>query len=377
MDTQAQRPPLRYAAILVAAGQSQRMGGYPKACLTLQGVSALEYLAQCFRACSIEPLVVTGYHAELVEAEASRLHLPFSRNPAPEKGMLSSIQHGARALPPPFDAFFVHPVDCPLLRPITLRLLTQYFANKDSVSIPSFLGQSGHPPLLPAPLLSSLISLAPDTPHGLAHLLGQYPTQLVPVPDSAIVHDMDTPDDYAHLKGLCDAMTAALFPDEAMALMTIVGVSAKGIAHGQAVGAVAESFALSLQSPACPPWLCKAGGLVHDIGKGHPKHEAWGAQYLEEMGLSRLAVCVRDHRDLILPENAPITARELVYIADKYCQGNRWVPIETRFTQKMHLFADDPESIRHIQRHNALAFEARLKKTLGKDPSLLAKKALA
>ena len=37
----------------------------------------------------------------------------------------------------------------------------------------------------------------------------------------------------------------------------------------------------------------------------------------------------------------PLSERELVCLADKYCAGDRLVPLERRYEEKMRHFADD------------------------------------
>lgn len=171
-----------------------------------------------------------------------------------------------------------------------------------------------------------------------------------------------------------------LSPGEALVLLAHLACPDKGVRHALAVGCVARAFALAgrLRGMDVDPDLALAAGLVHDMAKNFHRHEATGAYFLEFLGLSSLARCVRDHRDLTLPADSPITERELVYLADKYCFGPSFVPVRTRFAQKAELFAGNAcaqRAIRHRLEH-ALALEKRLGRELGMEPARIARGAL-
>ncbi|MBR4741381.1 MAG: HD domain-containing protein [Desulfovibrio sp.] len=137
--------------------------------------------------------------------------------------------------------------------------------------------------------------------------------------------------------------------------------------------ALAEKL-IQTQNATLNPDLACAGGLVHDIAKGQPHHEEAGFDLLCALNLPILANLVRSHRDLVLPQNEPITERELVYLADKYCHGKDFVPIQTRFAQKQALFSQNPEALAAIKtrKSHALALEARLKAEIAEEPARIA-----
>ena len=122
---------MKPAVLVLAAGMASRMGA-AKALLSLPSLpeggrcSALRGLVSLYRSLGVENVViVSGYHAEIVEAEALALGLTAVRNPDPQRGMFSSVQTGvASLLKRGFDGqFFVQPVDVPLVRPLTIRAL--------------------------------------------------------------------------------------------------------------------------------------------------------------------------------------------------------------------------------------------------------------
>ncbi|MDD4702054.1 MAG: HD domain-containing protein, partial [Desulfovibrio sp.] len=113
------------------------------------------------------------------------------------------------------------------------------------------------------------------------------------------------------------------------------------------------------------PDLALAGGLLHDICKNEKKHEAAAGRLLRSLHLPVMAHLVEDHRDLALPDNQPLTERELIFLADKYCYGSSFVPVRQRFEQKLEIFGGDAAEAIKGRMGRALALEARLACELG------------
>jgi CTP:molybdopterin cytidylyltransferase MocA len=369
----------RFGALILAAGESSRMGR-TKALLPLgTGTpSALHGIVRCCRKAGIDDIaVVTGHHWQEVEPAARNIGIAAVRNPHPEDGMLSSARCGLASARTATHVLIL-PVDVPLVRPMTLRTLMDRAAERpETVLVPTFAGQEGHPPLLPLSLRESV--LAHDGEGGLRGILSCLPREAVPVADSLILEDMDTPDDYRRLCGLA-AAAERLAPDEAMRLLELRGTSLRGRTHGLAVGTVARAFAQAFARAGgkADPELAFAAGTLHDICKGEPSHERAGGTLLREMGLTELAPLVQDHRDLSLPDAAPITERELVYLADKYCHGGAFVPLAMRFGRKMAMYRDDPAALQAIRGRleRARCLADRLGRELGEDVAGIARTAL-
>lgn len=389
---------MKACAILLAAGRASRMGAV-KGLLSLPLLpggapcSALAGLVRCYRGAGVEDiLLVSGFHAAEVEAEARGLGLTVVRNPRPEEGMFSSVCAGLRAVSEECAACFVHPVDVPLVRSLTLAALLEAAANESqhelpSVLIPTYEGREGHPPLLPAVYREHILAHARQGGGGgLRAALAGLPRRYVPVADSFILEDMDHPEDYARLQTLA-ALREALWPAEAWNLLRLCRVPERGLRHARAVGAVAAALAQALRESRAErkragtgpdPELARTGGLLHDIRKGQPEHERAGGRFLAGLGLPVAAALVADHRDLSVPDTAPLTERELVYLADKYCYGREFVPLERRFGQKLDLYAADPAACAAIRGRlgRARTLEARLAREVGRAPVDIARQAL-
>lgn len=372
------------AALILSAGFSTRMGkGYkPLLPVPLAGGdrSALACLAGLYAEAGVERILVVGgqRREDALAAEAARLGLAYVQNPDATRGMFSSVLAGLEALGNTGTGCFIHPVDIPLVRLCTLRaLLAASGTEPESVLIPTYKGEEGHPPLLPAGCFFAVRAWGGE--QGLRGALGTVPCRRVPVADKNILLDMDTDEDYAEV---CRRAPRRHLPEpeEARELLRYRAVEEKGVAHAEAVGLVARSFALACKAAGLPldPDIAETGGLLHDMCKGEPGHEAAAGRTLREMGLPAAALLVEEHRDCRLDDAAPLTEKELVYLADKYVYGSRLVDIHTRFGQKLALYAGDEDACAAIRGRleRAERMERRVARESGKEPVDLAAQAL-
>lgn len=374
-DSAAPRPDA--CAVILAAGLSSRMAGPLKPVLPLAGKTPLSRLADTFRQAGLTDILVAGGHRQAeVAAEADRLGLRFVFNPYYESGMFSTVKAALAAVPRSCRRLLLTPADIPLFRPATVtRLLARAEApDAPPVLYPTFGGQRGHPPCLDAALLPAVLAYGGDD--GLRAALSPFPQTGVAVPDELILADMDTPADYARLDvraGRLGIPTVA----EAETLLAIEAVPPQGLAHARGVAAVAVGLARSLNDAGAvlDLELVEAAALLHDVAKGRPKHEQAGGELLFALGFEAAAAIVAAHRDIALPEGAPVTEREIVYLADKFVHGRQLVPVAVRFGQKLDLFAHDPEAVAAItrRRQNALTVLARVEAGLSRPlPDILA-----
>ena len=375
-------------ALILAAGFSTRMKTHFKPLLTLPlpdcECTAIAAVCELYQAEGVIPVLVGGCRAEDTAREASRLHVAFVLNEHPEYGMFSSIRAGMAALPPECSHVFVHPVDIPLVRRMTVRSLLDAAGDHEGCAlIPTFKGQSGHPPLFPASIAHDILNSGNDG--CLRDIMKVLPQVMVPVADSYILRDMDTPDDYAALRALAPLQNT-LSPEEAEELLCVRNVQERGKRHCLAVGTVAAYFASALNHGRAEQGaglldesLAKAGGISHDVCKGEHHHEAAAGRLFRSWGMIPMAVLVEDHRDMTIPPDSPLIERELIFLADKYVRGNTPVPLKERFYSKMACYPDDPDAVAAItgRMKRAEAMAERLKKECGQDPEILARQALA
>jgi len=186
------------ACLVPAAGASRRMG-HPKPLLPYGGSTFLDRVLDLYRRQGCAPLVV-------ILSEAFTGPLPPDAvpviNPAPERGMLSSLQEGLAALPRSCRGFFIHPVDHPAVASATLEaLLTAWADHPESAVKPVYQGRGGHPLLLGTDWIPRLLEAPAEAT--LRRILEAHPRSLLrlEVEDSGVLVNVNCPDDYRRLTG--------------------------------------------------------------------------------------------------------------------------------------------------------------------------------
>ncbi len=190
------------AGIILAAGVSRRMGRV-KALLEYEGETFLDRLVGILAADCDPVIVVLGHHAARIEAGFERrAQALVVHNPDPDRGQLSSLACGLRAVPAGSEGVLFTPVDYPAVRPATVALLLESFragGPAASVAIPVFDGRRGHPVCISGAVAAELLDLPPDSEARAVIRRHQADTCLVDVDDPGVVEDVDDPEAYRRL----------------------------------------------------------------------------------------------------------------------------------------------------------------------------------
>ncbi len=167
---------------------------------------------------------------------------------------------------------------------------------------------------------------------------------------------------------------------DAARLLCLMHLPRETRAHSVAVSRTAWAIAQRMRLAGCRinPELAASSALLHDMAKGFRHHEKTGAMMLEGLGLFQMAHCIADHRDLVLADDKPVTEREVVYLADKYCSGSAFVPLEERFSLKKDMYKSQGRSTAGIDKRlqHAKALEERLTRETGVSPEHIARETL-
>jgi len=333
-------------AVILAAGLSSRMRDL-KPLLLLDGVPAVLRVAGSYRDVGLETVVVLGFGAERVEPLLDAHGVRSVVNHDFADGMYSSVRCGVRALPPDVRAFFVHPVDCALVRSETLGLLARSAReNETDVVYPVHDAERGHPPLVPPALREAILTEEPNG--GLNEVLtrGEARARDVQVDDPNVLLDMDDAAAYERLAALA-ARERVPAPAACLELLARLGTPAPVVAHSVAVAGVAQRLGAALRaSGLCLDLkLLEASALLHDIARATPAHSEAGAAMIDAEGFPRVAAVVRYHMQLPGPPPAVPGEREVLYLADKLTIGNRTVDLDGKRERAEALFANDPEAL--------------------------------
>ncbi len=193
--------PFIFGAVILAAGSSQRMGR-PKLLLPWAGTTVLGHLLQRWRELGAAQIAaVCAADAPGMQDEMNRLEFPEENrisNPAPARGMFSSIQCAA-AWPgwkPELTHWVITLGDQPHIRQETLRrLLDLGRANPGAICQPLRGGHRKHPLCFPGREFAALKS---STASDLKQFLADYPASLAGFAsdDPGLDFDMDRPEDY-------------------------------------------------------------------------------------------------------------------------------------------------------------------------------------
>lgn len=183
----------RVAAIVLAAGQSIRMGE-SKLLALLEGRPLVQRaLDSVLRSTASEVVVVLGPEAARVTGTIDLGRARAVVNPNFREGISTSIRAGIRAAAPSAEAYLMVLGDQPFVSTQTLERLIRAWRQGDAhLVIPRFDGRRGNPVLVDRSLTAALDSLAGD--QGFRVLFNRHEHQILDldVEDAGVLLDVDT-----------------------------------------------------------------------------------------------------------------------------------------------------------------------------------------
>ncbi|HKR14378.1 MAG TPA: nucleotidyltransferase family protein [Pyrinomonadaceae bacterium] len=185
------------AAILLAAGQSRRMGAF-KPLLPFGEKTVIESCLDYLRKGGIEtPIVVLGHRAGEIRKQLNNTTIAI--NPDPNSEMGSSIAAGIRVLDDDAKCVMIALVDHPAIPTTVVSSLIDEWRNGARIVIPTWQNRGGHPVLVDLAFKNELLNL--DRTSGLRALFKSHEKDIkrLPVDSPFVARDMDTWDDYVAL----------------------------------------------------------------------------------------------------------------------------------------------------------------------------------
>ena len=186
-------------AILLAAGQSKRMGAF-KPLLPFGKKTVIECCIDYLREGGVETIVVVlGHRADEVRAKIETHDVTFAFNPDPNSEMGASVAAGIRELPETAQATLIALCDHPAVPATVVSTLIDAWSNGARLVIPTWQNRGGHPVLVDLTFKSELLNLGFGG--GLRALFEAYSDEVhrIEVDSPFIARDMDTWDDYLTL----------------------------------------------------------------------------------------------------------------------------------------------------------------------------------
>lgn len=192
----------RYAGVVPCAGASVRMGR-PKALLPLEGETFLARTVGALRGGGCEPvLVVVAEGDEPTAREAAHAGARVLLNPDPGEGPITSLRLAIDALDDDATGLVYLPVDHPLARADTVRvLLDAASATGAALTLPVHRGERGHPAVFGAALFVELLDPALEGGARTVTYRHLEDALLVEVDDPGVLADIDTPEIYQEVIG--------------------------------------------------------------------------------------------------------------------------------------------------------------------------------
>jgi 5'-deoxynucleotidase YfbR-like HD superfamily hydrolase len=274
------------------------------------------------------------------------------------------------SIEPDKEAFFLLPVDIPLVRKRTLlQAMEAYRACGKGIVYPTFLGRRGHPPLIAARYAEEIVQW--NGSGGLRSFLKQKESDAVnvAVSDEHIVLDMDTPADYENILQKWANYDIPSVAECMELLRERCCAKSKLVAHSRKVAQLALIFGKALNERGfhLNLDLIAAAGLLHDMSRGEPRHASTAARVLRDMGYPAVAEIVEHHMNLEPRPDQPVNERDVVCLADKLVLGDVIVSLEERFENRLDCHSGDPDAQEAIaaRLEHARHLRARVEHVLG------------
>ncbi len=190
----------RLAGILLAAGQSRRMGALNKLMLKVDGKEMVRRMSEAALE-TVEVLhVVTGHEAEAVMGTLDGLDIEFVHNSDYREGLSSSLRSGIESLGDDVTHAMVMLGDMPRIDAAMLGRLTHALneSPEGSIIVATSNGKRGNPVIWPRAYFDALTAISGDT--GARHLIGENRERVVEVDlGEAAALDIDTPEAFQAL----------------------------------------------------------------------------------------------------------------------------------------------------------------------------------
>ncbi len=189
----------RIAAVVLAAGQSRRMGALNKLTAEVGGKPMLRHAVDAALASAAGPvIVVAGHDPDAVRAALGDAPVTVTDNPDYAEGLSTSLRTGIAAaanLDPAVDGALVLLGDMPSVAASDLdRLIAAFDPDEGrAICVPTYRGKRGNPVLWGRDFFDGMRRLSGDV--GAKHLIGENAerVQEVPMASDAVLSDIDTP----------------------------------------------------------------------------------------------------------------------------------------------------------------------------------------
>jgi molybdenum cofactor cytidylyltransferase len=190
------------AAVVLAAGQSRRMGTINKLTIDIEGKPMLRRVVEAVTASAAKPvIVVTGHERQQVEAALAGLAVQTVFNPDYAAGLSTSLKRGLTSLPATVEGAVICLGDMPLVSAHELDQLVAAFNPVEgrAIVVPTRRGKRGNPVVISKSFFAELAGIGGDI--GAREVIAAHPEQVaeVEMEGDGVLTDIDTPQALAKL----------------------------------------------------------------------------------------------------------------------------------------------------------------------------------
>jgi len=185
------------SAILLAAGESKRMGEPKQLMPFSRGTMVEQTVDNLLNSTVDEVIVVVGHRAEEVIKTIVTKPVKLAVNPDYQQGMSTSIIAGLRLVDSRAQAVMLALGDQPLIDSQTInRLIDEFYNHNKGIAIPTYRGRRGHPVIFAIKYREKLLELKGDI--GGRQIIKDHPDDIleITVDSEGVITDIDTRNDY-------------------------------------------------------------------------------------------------------------------------------------------------------------------------------------
>ena len=196
------------SALILAAGESRRMGKQNKLLLPIGGEALLVKLVASVCASDVgQVLVVIGHEAEKIRRELNEFPLNFVYNPNFSEGMTTSIKYGVKEISNECDGLLICLGDMPFINTSEInKLIHAYVKNrikgKGLIVVPVFKRQRGNPVLFSIEFRNDILKHKKVSGCKEVIMKNSDSVMEIEMDDEKMLLDVDTMEDYQSVSDL-------------------------------------------------------------------------------------------------------------------------------------------------------------------------------